>query len=130
MNIFAGNFSLKEKVQTPDLDLDIVQTSETSYFIMGADESADTSEKVKQLLEKEFWEFESYDISIEGEDELEILSSEYEEGTYECVSFEGPNIDFDGILERFADSMEVICVREAQSSQKYWNRVIKADFLY
>jgi len=34
MNIFAGNFSLKEKIETPDLDLDIIQTSDTSYFIM------------------------------------------------------------------------------------------------
>jgi hypothetical protein len=34
MNIFAGNFSLEEKTQTPELDFDIVQTGEKSYFIM------------------------------------------------------------------------------------------------
>ena len=130
MNIFAGNFSLKEKIETPDLDLDIIQTSETSYFIMGADEEIKTSTQLKEFLEKNFWEIKSCDISIEGEDKLEILASEYEWYVYECVSFEWPNVDFHDILERFAEWGEVVVVREAEVSKKYWNRVIKADFLY
>ena len=130
MNIFAGNFSVVKETQLPELDLDIIQTWARSYFIMGADEEISSSEGVKKLIEKYFGEVETIDISIEWEDELEIISSEYEQWVYERVSFEWPQTSFWDILERFAESAEVICVREAQDSLKYGNRIIKADFIY
>jgi len=130
MNIFAGNFSISEPIATPDLDLDIVKTSETSYFIMGADEEISNSQGIVTFLETHFWKLESYDISIEWEDALEILASEYEWEVYECVSFEWPNVEFEDILERFAESEEVIVVREAETSRKYGSKIIKVDFLY
>lgn len=130
MNIFAGNFSLKEKTQTPELDLDIVQTGEKSYFIMGAEEDLDTSMKVISFIENFFWKLVTHDISIEWEDMLEIISSEYELWAYECVSFEWLNVDFGDILERFAGSNEAISVREAEKSKIYDNRIVKVDFMY
>jgi hypothetical protein len=54
MNIFAGNFSISEPIATPDLDLDIVKTSETSYFIMGADEEISNSQGIVTFLETHF----------------------------------------------------------------------------
>lgn len=130
MNIFAGNFSVKNPSEIPDIDFDIIQSSDTSFFIMGADANISSHADIKKLLENNFWELTSYDISLEPEDTLEILSSEYEDGVYECVTFEWPKVNFEDILERFAESSEVICVREAETSEKYGNRIIKADFIY
>jgi hypothetical protein len=94
MDIFAGNFSVEKKIAFPDLDYDILQTGETSYFIMGADESIKTSDDVLAFLSKEFGTVVMHDICIETEDTLEVVSSEYEAGSYECVSFEGPVVTF------------------------------------
>ncbi len=130
MNIFAGNFSLEKKVKAPDLDFDIVQTSENSYFIMWADESLTSSKDVIEFIEQNFGKTRTHDISIEWEDELEIISSEYEIGAYECVSFQWANVTYEDILERFADSSEAVCIREAEQSDIYENRIIKVDFMY
>ena len=130
MEIFAGNFLLKNKTQTPDIDYDIIQTGEKSYFIMGADESIKSMTDVIAFIETEFGEVASYDLSIESEHSLEVISSEYETGDYECVSFEWPQVDFADILERFADSMEVVCIRECETSLSYWNKIVRVDFIY
>lgn len=130
MKIFAWNFLLQSSITTPDIDYDILKTGEKSYFIMGADEAINSSKDVVNFIEKEFWELIAYDISIETEDTLEVISSEYEIGSYECVSFEWPEVDFTDILERFADSHEAICVRECEVSKTYQNKVIRVDFIY
>lgn len=131
MNIFAWNITLKNKRETlPEIDFDIFQIDAKNYFIMGADEKINSSKELIIFLEKYFWAWESYDISIESEMALEILSSEYEQGVYECVSFEGPQVDFDDILERFAESEAAIVVREAEISKRYGNKVVKVDFIY
>lgn len=130
MNIFAGNFSLEEKTQTPELDFDIVQTGEKSYFIMWAEEWLDSSEQVASFIQRYFGKLSTHDISIEWEDALEIISSEYEVGAYECVSFEWPTVEFDDILERFAGSSEAIVIRETEESKIYGNKIIRVDFLY
>jgi hypothetical protein len=46
------------------------------------------------------------------------------------VSFEGPVVTFWDILERFADSMEAVCVRECEESKTYWNKIVRVDFIY
>ncbi len=130
MILFAWKFSLEEKTDFPDIDFDILQTGEKSYFIMWADETIQSSQDVEAFLTQHFWKLANHDISIESEDALEILNSEYEEGIYESVSFEGPNTSFDDILERFAESDEVIAVREAETSLLYGNKIIKADFIF
>ena len=130
MKIFAGTISVKEKIETPELDFDILQTGEKSYFIMWADEKIKSSSWITNMLEELFWELETSDISIEWEDDLEILASEYEQGVYECVCFEWPELEFETVLERFADSEAVIAIRSAWVSKLYWNAIIKADFIY
>ena len=130
MNIFAGTFTLENAREIPELDFDIIAIWNNSYFIMGADESLESSKDVIKFLETKIGKLKFHDISIESEDQLEILTSEYEDGTYEMVQFEGENVSFEDILERFADSAEVVCIREAQESKLHGNRIIKADFLY
>ena len=60
-----------------------------------------------------------------------MLNNEVDkDGLYEVASFESPEMDMRNIVERFQDSFEVICVREAEESEKFGNRIIKADFIY
>jgi hypothetical protein len=133
MNIFAGNISLPwNLIQVPDLDYDIITLTEKSFFIMWGTETFNTVEELRADLEKSFWEISVFDISFDRDDgRVEILSEEYpEDGVYECVSFEGPNVDMQDIVERFSDSAELVSVRKAWISQSYGNDIIKADFLF
>ena len=130
MNIFAGNFSIKKDVEVPEIDFDIIKISPGNFYIMGGSEEMENSEHVLEFIESIFWKTLSYDISIDTEEEVEILSSEYEDGCYECVSFEWPNVVISDIIERFADSGEVACVRESKTSERYGNKIVKADFLF
>jgi len=129
MNIFAGNFTLKEKVELGNLDFDIIILGEKSYFIMWWDENLTTVEEIVAYLEQEIWAIECYDISIDHENKVEILMSETEGEVYENVIFSGPNTVFEDILERFADSDEAICIREWKTSQ-FRNKEVIVDFLY
>ncbi len=130
MNIFAGNITLEDSKEIPELDFDVIQVGEKSYFIMGADPDLKSIEEICHYLETQLGKIVSHDVSLEWKDALEILSSEYEDGVYECVSFEWAEVSFSAILERFAESSEVMCVREAEVSEKFWNRIIKVDFIY
>ncbi len=131
MKLFAGNFTLKEEKELPELDYDIIKIDERNYFIMWGSEEFWSSDAVVSFLKKTIWDLAYYNISIDWEDSLEILWQElYEQGSYECVRIEWPNVDFQEVLERFSDSWEVICVRECGESKKYWNRLVRVDFLY
>ena len=130
MNIFAGNFSTQKEVIAPEVDYDVVQISERNFFIMWGIEELQSLSDIRKLLEKYFWSIEEIDISIDLESELEILTESTEGESYECVAFEWPNVEFTEIRERFADSGEALCIREAEKSQKYGNRIVKIDFLY
>lgn len=55
---------------------------------------------------------------------------DYEDGSYESVTFEGPFVDMDDLIERFAESGEVLCVRELGISEKYRTQIVRVDFLY
>ena len=129
MNIFAGNFSVKNKTITPELDFDIIQISETAYFIMGWDEDIDSVSKLKTFLEAYFGEIVEANISIDSEWSLEILMAETEWEVYECTSFSWPEVNFDAIIERFAGSDEAISIREWKKTP-YGNREVLVDFLY
>jgi len=133
MNIFAGNMTLPWNIlQIPDLDYDIITLSQKNFFIMWGTENFSTVEELRADLEKSFWEISVFDVSFDRDDNrVEILSEEYpEDGVYECVSFEGPNVDMQDIIERFTDSAELVSVRKAGISPSYGNDIVKADFLF
>ena len=82
-------------------------------------------------MKQTFWEIQTQDISSEDNgDAIEILLEEFEPWVFESVSFEGSEVSFETIFERFTESDTVICVREAELSRRYGNKVIRVDFLY
>lgn len=126
-NIFFQN-TLPEKL--PELDIDILAISKNGLYIMWWLEEWQILDDVILKLRDTLWEISFQDISLEDEDVLEIMTEELESWIYECVSFEWPELIFEDIIERFSEVDAVICVREAESSERYGNRVIRVDFLY
>lgn len=134
MNNFAGTLTFSweldlSKVQEKHLVIKSENTDETSIFIFGKTKLESSEELIKSY--NVLWELEAYDISISTEDNMTLLNNEVDkDGLYEVASFESPEMDMRNIIERFQDSFEVMCVREAEESEKFGNRIIKADFIY
>ncbi|MFK7780005.1 MAG: hypothetical protein QM490_02560 [Candidatus Gracilibacteria bacterium] len=133
MNTFAGNIVLKGNKSISGLDFDYVENlskiGDKVVFIFGDTELKSTSEILDMLKEK-LGEIKSYDISISSEDKMDIINSTYEEGVYELATFEGEQVDFAEINDRFKDFEEVVSIREAEISSKFGNKVVKVDFVY
>ena len=133
MNTFAWNITLKWNRVIKDIDFDYIENLSISWdkviFIFW-DTELKTSLEVVKMLEEKLWEFKNHDISISTEDKLEIVWWDYEEWVYELASFEWEQVDFKDILDRFTDFDGVISVREAEISTRFWNKVVKVDFVY
>lgn len=134
MNNFAGTLTFSweldlSKIQEKHLVIKSENTDETSIYIFGKTKLESSQELIKSY--NIIWELEAYDISISTEDNMTMLNNEVDkDGLYEVASFESPEMDMRNIVERFQDSFEVMCVREAEESEKFGNRIIKADFIY
>jgi hypothetical protein len=133
MNQFAWNFTVKWNTTVNLLEYDYIESFtkdwDKNIFVFWETNSKTSEEKIK-FFEEKFWELLNYDISISTEDKIEIFSWDYEEWVYEVVSFEWEQVDFNEIKDRFNEVDEVVSIREAEISNKFWNRVIKVDFVY
>ena len=133
MNLFAWNFTVKWSTVINLLEYDYIESFtkdwDKNIFVFWETNSETSKDKIK-FFEDKFGELLNYDFSIETEDKIEVLSGEYEEWIYELVSFEWEQVDFNEIKARFEDTAEVISIREAKVSKRFWNRVIKVDFVY
>ncbi|MDP2091287.1 MAG: hypothetical protein Q8K30_06855 [Candidatus Gracilibacteria bacterium] len=134
MNTFAGNITLKgNKTIIGQLEFDYVENLSKDgnkvLYIFG-DTDIETSTDFIAMLKELFGEILNYDISLSSEDKMSILGDSYEEGVYELATFEGEQVDFDEILDRFSDFDGVISIREAENSSRFGNKVVKVDFVY
>ncbi len=138
MNIFAWNIVLKwnNTLKTDALewfDFDYLQNLSKTWdkvlYLSGTTSYKKSSDIVKKLQEY-FWEILKYDISIITEDKIDIFDIEFEEWIYELASFEGEHIDYNEIFDRFKDIDNVASVREAEVSERFWNKVVKVEFIY
>ncbi len=133
MNKFAGTLTFTgevevNKIQDKHLVVKSQDSEYTTIFLLGNTRYETSEELIKSY---NIWELYAYDISISTEDNMTILNNEIDkEGLYEVASFESSEADLRDIIERFQDSFEVMCVREAEESEKFGNRIIKADFIY
>lgn len=131
MNKFAWNITLKWNPKV-DLDFDFVEslgkTGNKNIFVFGETDET-TKDWILKFFEEKF-EVLNSDLSIETEEKIEIIWESYEEWLYEVASFEWEEVDFKEIFERFEEFEEVVCVREAWVSEKFWNKIIKVDFVY
>ncbi|MDD2907466.1 MAG: hypothetical protein PHH98_02385 [Candidatus Gracilibacteria bacterium] len=132
MNIFSGNFTMVGNKKI-DLDFDFVESlaknGDKIVFVYGETEMK-TSSEIVEMLKSTVGELRNYDISISTEDKVEIVNLAYEEGIYELATFEGEEVDFDEIMDRFKDFEEVVSIRETEISERFGNKKIRIDFVY
>ena len=134
MNIVVWTINLKENKNIPEsFDFDYVASLSSNWeknlFFFGETEIK-TSKDFLEYSKKELWEISDYDISISSEDKILLEPYDYEEWIYEVVSFEWEQINFSEIKKRFEESDALISIREAWISKKFWNNIIKVDFVY
>jgi len=134
MNTFAWNITLIWNKSIPnDFEFDFIEslskTWDKNLYIFGETEIKKSDDLIKLFNEK-LWKLKSYDISISTEDKIFLDEYDYEEWMYEVVSFEWEFIEFNEIKERFEDHEALFSVREAEISEKFWNKVVKVDFVY
>lgn len=134
MNTFAWNITLKWNIEIPsDFGFDYIEslskTWDKNLYIFWETDLKDIKDLIS-FLKNKIWDLLYFDISISSEDNIELLPYDYEEWIYELTSFEWEYVDFSEIKERFLDNDAVFCIREAEKSEKFWNRVIKVDFVY
>ena len=133
MNTFAWNITLNWNKIINWLDFDYVanlsKTWDKVIFIFWETELK-SSKDIVQMLEEKLWELKNHDISIETEDKMELINDTYEEWVYELATFEWEQVDFAEILDRFWEFDEVVSIREAEISSRFWNKVVKVDFVY
>lgn len=132
MNIFAWNITLVGNKKI-DLEFDTIEnlskTWDKTIFIFWETE-LETSEKLLAFFKEKLWELKSYDLSISTEDKIEMVWESYSEGIYELASFQWEEVSFEEIKERFMWFDEAVIIREAEISEKFWNRIVKVDFVY
>lgn len=133
MNIFAWNVILKwnKLIKLPEFDYieSLSKSWDKVVFVFWHTELKKT-EQIAKLLEEKLWEIKSYDLSISTENRMDIINWTYEEWVYELATFEWEQVDFTEIKERFEWFDEVVSIREAEISEKFWNKVVKVDFVY
>lgn len=133
MNLFAWNVTMKWNNVIKDFEFDYVANLSKDWdkvLYVFWDTELKTSEEVVNMLKEKLWELKNYDISISTEDKMDIINSTYEEWVYELATFEWEQIDYWELLDRFWKFEEVVSIREAEKSIRFWNKVVKVDFIY
>jgi hypothetical protein len=132
MNIFSWNFTMNGNKKI-NLDFDFVESLSKNWdkivFVYWETELK-TSKEILEMIINNVWELKNHDISISSEDKVEIINLAYEEGIYELATFEWEEVTFEEIMDRFKDFEEVVSIREAEISERFWNKKIKVDFVY
>jgi hypothetical protein len=89
-----------------------------------------TSKEFVEYCEKELGKITHTDISISSEDNILLEPYDYEEWVYEVSSFEWEQVSFSEIKNRFEESDSFVSIRECEVSKRFWNKIIRVDFVY
>ncbi|PIE85148.1 hypothetical protein CSA08_03320 [Candidatus Gracilibacteria bacterium] len=129
---FSGNITFKGKIDTSILKYEFLETymedGTINVFTFGKTELETSKDLIDDF--SQLGEIIDSDITIEGEGKIVLLNNKVEGNIYELVSFEGVEVCFEEIIERFAESIEVVSIRESSNSKKFANKIIKTDFIY
>ncbi|MCH2189038.1 hypothetical protein MK079_04395 [Candidatus Gracilibacteria bacterium] len=133
MNTFAGNITYTGDYNLDHVDADCLEidTGEKKILFLAGQTDFGSSQGLIDDFKKHITGVVYYDISLSTEDQVDIMNPDIpEDGIYECVTFEGPDVDYTQVIDRFHDAGEVVVIRESQDSNKFGNKIIKVDFIY
>ncbi|MCD5380625.1 hypothetical protein LR004_01750 [Candidatus Gracilibacteria bacterium] len=134
MNTVVGTITLDgNDLVSEEFDFDIVEALEKSgnktFYFFGETECK-TSDDFLTESKNFLGGILNYDISISSEENVFLDPFDYEEGIYEVASFEGEQVTFGEIKNRFGEVKEVMSIRECEVSKRFGNRIIRVDFVY
>ena len=135
MNYFAGsitfawNVTLSFKNRSFNFVKNITKNKNSNVYFFWETEKETSKELLEYFKETISKDVLSYDLSIETEDKIEILEDEMVDWEYNVMSISWISTTFEEVLENFQDGEEVVCIREAEESKIFWNKVIKVDVI-
>lgn len=134
MNLVIWNITFVWNLKIPEsFDFDVIENINKNWnknIYIFWETLLDNSKDFISMCEKEIGKIDNYDISISTEDKLELFPYDFEEWLYELVSFEWEEVNFEEIKNRFLEHDAIFSIREAETSKRFWNRVIKVEFVY
>lgn len=130
----AWNVTFEKKIDFQIENLNFVEslnvTGTYTYFFYWKTYKKTSIDLLKELQEKAWARLVNHDISISCEDEIEIYSEKQVEGVYTIISIEWSKETFKTVVDKFIESSPfILCIRETESSPRFWNRIIKIDIV-
>lgn len=130
----AWNITFEKKISFTIDNLNFVEslnpTGTYTYFFYWKTYKKTSIDLLKELQEKAWARLVNHDISISCEDEIEIYSEKQVEGVYTIISIEWSKETYKTVVDKFIESSPfIVCIREAESSPRFWNRIIKIDII-
>lgn len=132
MYTFAWTITLKWNRKV-NLSFDYVENFSSSWdkvIYVFWETNLSSIEDLLENLKDDLWLIKHHDISISKSMKVEILNELFDDWVFEVATFEGEEVNFKEIKDRFLNAPEVIAIREAGFSEVFGNRKIKVDFLY
>lgn len=131
MNTFAGSITFDWQIDTKDLSFaHIINTCALwqNIFVYGEGAFASSNEVIEYIKQRISWDVLAVDISIETEDDIEVMTWETIPWKYRFIAFHGMTMQ-DVSQEARQLSGNIISIREAEKSDKLGGRVIKIDII-
>ena len=129
MKKFVWTITFEKKINFSEKNIKIVELENNTYYFFWKI-NLNSWEELVDFFSK-YWKILDLDISFEWQEKIIFLNNKIEKDSrYELVSFEWELVNFEEILSRFEENFEVFCVREAEESEKFLNKIIKVDFFY
>ena len=134
MNTVVWTITLDWNDLVPEaFDFDIVEALEKNgnktFYFFGETECKTSQEFFDESKAILGWILH-HDISISSEENVLLDPFDYDEGIYEVASFEWEQVTFGEIKTRLSEVKEVMSIRECEISKRFWNPIIREDFVY
>lgn len=135
MNTFAWNitfsWNIKIKFRNPTFRFvkNLTKDGDTNLFFYWETDLVSSDQVLEYFKENLSKNIISYDISISSEDKIEIYKDEELDGEYWILTLSWISNDFEDVVETFKNDPPVVCIREAENSKSFWNRVVKVDVI-
>ncbi len=131
MNLIVWSITFEWGINIPkSFDFDVIETLSKTWdknVYLFWETEIESSKDFISMCKKEIWKIKNFDISISSENKIELLPYDYQEEIYEIISFEWEEVEFSEILEKLKDNESIFSVREAEVSEKFLNRIVRAD---
>lgn len=133
-NLFAWSITFKWNVVVKKSDdfnfvKNLTKNWDSNVFFYGNTDLNSSQELLTYFKWYVSLEIISSDLSISTEDKIEIFDFEEIDWEYSFMTVSWIWNDFFDVLESFEENEEVVCVREAEINNIFWEKNIRIDII-